>query len=1750
MQQVQPGNPFGGQTTINDQSQANVQVQQQLASLEQIWRRIGVDNDRIYATFRDTILPHGRPLEVFLYPQPLATSRAQAPQSICSLAVLAAVSANQSDDLKQRLEARLGQPLGELTSRIALTQLALATQDLEAAGQHLSLINERIKLDSIQNTSDLACHAAIPAIEIPELRARAISILERATDHYDKNAQTTRNSVEEPIRSFRFKLAELHFQDGDVDAGKKHLAAWVTQLGSMWSNYSGDYPQYRRRNEYLTVAAMYARHAQRSDSLEMLQRYADITPTNEYGEQPIGLPGAVILYGIAQFSPEEQYQLLKAWSLPTADRRLVRVIGGLLPGDDAPPAFDAVRDTTPRFATATQLSSSADLLVRSAAAIGKLDELRAELEPFAKENIENAPFVLLLTRLAQSNDAKIGDDLRTWLNERRTADTEADKIPNNSRRLRLAALLPPMILAQAAVGRDETRQIGRELSSYALGRFQLNQDQPSIAFLRYMTRPAALGSEAPSETVRSPNRLNLKYWTGGVQSSASAENAGVAPMFWATHEGKLQHLCGSGTSALYFNYPLAGTFEVSCDVWSDSGYYGNAGYGGLTFDPFQSGQIYATGRRFQALSKPVSYANRIRIKRLSIRVSPTRIQSFADGTLLHEEPLAEASSSPWFMLSADRISQTTFSNIRIEGEPTIPSEVSLSSSPKLLGWSAEFYGENLPAQFKPDVAAPNRSNPLPVIEDWSVVNGEIRGRQVPSAALGKASVLQSRLQYGRPMRNGEQLDYEFWYEPGRGAIHVHPAFDRLAMLLEPDGVKLHWMTEFNENASFTKGLSLDNSIVDAASRRGPVAIPLMSKEWNKVQITLKDDTVALSLNGVLIFERSLESANNRQFGLYHDKHATSVRVRNVVLRGDWPKTLSKELQANLLAPSRVPTSAEPQSVSQLFDEKYEVSKVDHVINATRQLPPEDRYQTLKNWVLPNLDHAVVRMYADHTPSDPMPGISSVIAPVNLRGQKPANGTGDLKLTQRLRTGGDLVAPALDLIDVARELGKLPELTEAVQQIPDTNPLNRRSRLAMLALIAIASNDVVLAGTTLSEMTPPRDKGFSDDWPEHERWPELIVATEASQIPELRLPVMKLMDLVVDSVNRKGIGPAWETTVRSVRHRAAYLRETGGEIPIASARSPKGQWAQGTLSTAIDRSHGIVPRWRFDGNQASHLGGDGKDPLYYQSPLRGRFTVEGELSTFGWRESTAMYATHWAGPKYTLEAAGMGNLLTEWVGPKFAKKLEPMGDWYRFKLDVTPDKATWYANDELIHEQPLADGEDPWLAIHTPGNYAGVIRSVRILGEPEIPAELHLSKRSDLQGWWGAMYGDLNPNGNPAWKKDGEEIVATNIPAWKGRSRESLLQYHRPMLEDGEITYDFYYAPDQSLVHPAIGRMVLFLDPEGVKIHWLSDAQYERGGVSPGNLYVEPQHRRGDGKLNLKDNDWNQMSVRLRGDTVILGLNGGVIYERPLDAENQRTFGLFYFAGDTDVRVKNVVYRGEWPRTVPAADEQELARNDRALATFQEGELPDAWSWNFQAALPSRLRLSSALSTMKFSEVAEGLKITREPNSEPASDAAGLLWPESSIEGDFEVTLSYRDFQSTSKNENHQVPRIEIILGVGGGLGSEQQSHTLALTHRRRNDDKMYLTSILGICRKPAPEEFRSSDRMLVESEGQIRIVRRGKTAMYFYSPLNQQQWELLDQQPVADSPVKGLMFGLRSEDLMGTCSATLTEFSVRAKRIQ
>ncbi len=82
-----------------------------------------------------------------------------------------------------------------------------------------------------------------------------------------------------------------------------------------------------------------------------------------------------------------------------------------------------------------------------------------------------------------------------------------------------------------------------------------------------------------------------------------------------------------------------------------------------------------------------------------------------------------------------------------------------------------------------------------------------------------------------------------------------------------------------------------------------------------------------------------------------------------------------------------------------------------------------------------------------------------------------------------------------------------------------------------------------------------------------------------------------------------------------------------------------------------------------------------------------------------------------------------------------------------------------------------------------------------------------------------------------------------------------------MIEDGVLEYDFYYAPGDSIVHPALDRMALLLTPEGVRSHSVTDGKWQRDTSDPLNVSDLPSDAVQGRPVNLLPSAWNHLQLQ-------------------------------------------------------------------------------------------------------------------------------------------------------------------------------------------------------------------------------------------------------------------------------------------------
>ena len=839
----------------------------------------------------------------------------------------------------------------------------------------------------------------------------------------------------------------------------------------------------------------------------------------------------------------------------------------------------------------------------------------------------------------------------------------------------------------------------------------------------------------------------LALWHPASSRAGYVLRNATTPALWLAHQGTIAHVAGSDHDFLLFDYPLSGTFEFSVEGYVGRFVESGITHNGLVLGPFgfnSGGSVFPVGQS-ETIGAPGRFTRFLRLNRLTIAATPQKVRYLVNGHLFYEDD-DPSTTSPWLGLFATRTSLTTWRSVALTGQPEIPREVRLCQGDRLEGWISGLYGESQPprrteesidqwgnvSRMSAAVIArrgrqrgrpPAKSKPRAPLKlddfDWAASDGVLHGRRVlpgeprnnvngTSAGAGNEAA-QSLLYYFRPLRDRDVLTYEFLYEPGQAM--VHPAVDRLAFLLEPAGVKVHWMTtQFDE----LSGLTADNAAEEPGNRRGAPTLPLKTGQWNTVKLALRAARLSIELNGQPIYERALESTLGRQFGLFHFKDQTAAQARNVVLRGEWPERLGKEQLSDLTVPDPAahPSEGDRRARHDIVGESFFALEADDVVESARRLAPEERFSRLAEWVLPSPDHPVWRFEGDFAPSFPAPPLDvAKAAPAAINGSGNGSGRG-----VRLQTGGELRAPAIELVETAKTLGRLDDLAARVRGM--TLATDERGKLALDGLIGIARGDDAATAKILAELTVLLSKQ-PPDGPQWTRWPEMCLAARAAARPALRKPGLALADAIALQVEKRKLTAAHkmapeETWMHQVAHLRALFEVKALAVEAGSdeARpfgidSDNRAWARVTQSRSGTRGAGFpIPHWSDRDNQLTHYPGHDRDLMYLTIPLRGEFQLDCELSSSTGHAIRVGYGGVAVGPKQDLKSLDRSQFGRPLGDVAINPPLDKLGDWYTFRLAVKGGRVTATINGRKVHDAPAAPESDPWVTVVSQGTEKG------------------------------------------------------------------------------------------------------------------------------------------------------------------------------------------------------------------------------------------------------------------------------------------------------------------------------------------------------------------------------------------------------------------------------------------------------------
>ena len=618
----------------------------------------------------------------------------------------------------------------------------------------------------------------------------------------------------------------------------------------------------------------------------------------------------------------QRYVLIKDWVFPAAADAPMRNAQCFAPAEFPPewfflpvPTSEQDRskpiDSPPPASNTDGVISFLEMLVQAAAETGQLDALTQT----ALNKADRCEVARSLSRLASfalarsKGEALDAESLRSALEQ-------AIAAPGNAR-----VKLWPVYLQARAMCRDATyREVGIAVFDKLLS---VSDSVPLRPLQSHCVRDRALARLALAGShVESAVDPQLKWWHPAGYYFNAGSQAGTWPAWWVEHSGVLLSVSGPEVNTLQFTSPLTGSFELSANVSGDAGSEPAVQYGRVTFYPCAGREkvaVRSIGEQetvpHKAASGPVSTSARIRIV-----ATPEQVRFYRDDTLLFEDQ-APSVTTPWLVLVSRSPRACAWTDLTITGTPQVPREVSLIGDDRMEGWMSPLYRERLPRQFTSKLAESGTMTLTRAQDsggDWSVSKGELIGKSMGAVASKITS--QSWLAYHRMLQAGDELSYEFYYEPGKTI--VWPSLGRIAFLVEPTGVRLHWITDVPHMA--VGGLTPDNGVIDPRSSVEKLPVPLRRDAWNAMVVTLNDGAARFSLNGTHIYEHPLSRTDSRLFGFFHYRSHGQARVRSVLLRGNWPTTFSPEELSHPVARrdgSSVPPAAQ-RGLEALLDEPW------------------------------------------------------------------------------------------------------------------------------------------------------------------------------------------------------------------------------------------------------------------------------------------------------------------------------------------------------------------------------------------------------------------------------------------------------------------------------------------------------------------------------------------------------------------------------------------------------------------------------------------------------------------------------------------------------------------------------------------------------------------------------------------------------------------------------------------------------------
>src|SRR5262249_55748538 len=154
-----------------------------------------------------------------------------------------------------------------------------------------------------------------------DLSKTALPLIERVV----KNLSTQQG--EEPVGSLALALARFHFGKKNVAEARKQIHEYLRILDQQNVRYGSGLA--RRRQQLQLGALEFAKAGQLADALDLFGQAADLSNLAQSRGGEVTLSALIATLGrlLPALPAAERYETLKAWTLPAATRKAVRLVG-------------------------------------------------------------------------------------------------------------------------------------------------------------------------------------------------------------------------------------------------------------------------------------------------------------------------------------------------------------------------------------------------------------------------------------------------------------------------------------------------------------------------------------------------------------------------------------------------------------------------------------------------------------------------------------------------------------------------------------------------------------------------------------------------------------------------------------------------------------------------------------------------------------------------------------------------------------------------------------------------------------------------------------------------------------------------------------------------------------------------------------------------------------------------------------------------------------------------------------------------------------------------------------------------------------------------------------------------------------------------------------------------------------------------------------------------------------------------------